>query len=484
MENIESLLENRVFYYFDKITKVPRESFHEEKIREFLLDFAKEHNLESHTDEVGNIIIKKEASEGYENSESIILQGHMDMVCEKDETSDIDFRKDPIEYKIEGDRIVAEHTTLGADNGIAVAMVLAILESDEYKHPKIEALFTVNEENGMTGAKNLNSQYLDSKMLLNIDSEEEGKGCVSCAGGQRDLITLDKEFKDIDEDLDFYDLIVSGLKGGHSGQEIHKGLGNSNKILARALYRISEKFDLNLISIEGGAKPNAIPRLAKAKIALNSSDKKDLQDLIVKINGELVKELGKVDPNVRLNLEVSKEKSEKAFTDDLTDRIIKLVNVLPDGVESMSKNIDGLVEASVNVGVITDAIDRIEILSNVRSQVSSLKNNIANINKIAAELANAKFEIQSDYPAWEYKENSKLRDIAASCYKEITGEDLIFEEIHAGLECGLFKETIGDIDMLSIGPDMDGVHAPGENLSIPSTERVFKFVVKILENLK
>ncbi|MGI5949103.1 aminoacyl-histidine dipeptidase [Peptoniphilus sp.] len=484
MRNIESLLEDRVFYYFDKITKIPRESFHEEKIRQFLIDFAKEHNLEFYTDKIGNVIIKKEATEGYAESDSIILQGHMDMVCEKDEESNIDFSNDPIEYKIEGDRIVAEHTTLGADNGIAVAMILAILESDEYKHPKIEALFTVNEENGMTGAKNLENKYLDSKMLLNIDSEDEGRGCVSCAGGQRDLITFKKEYKEIDESLDFYDLIVSGLKGGHSGQEIHKGLGNSNKILARSLYRIFDKFDSELIQIEGGAKPNAIPRLAKAKIALSAEDKIELQKLIVEINGELVKELGKVDPDVRLNLEVSKEKTNRAFTDDLADRIIKLINILPDGVMSMSKNIEGLVESSVNVGVIIDGDEDVEIITNVRSQLSSLKDNIANMNKIAASLCGAEFEVQSDYPAWEYKENSKLRDIASNCYKEITGEELILEEIHAGLECGLFKETIGDIDMLSVGPDMDGVHAPGENLSISSTERVFKFVVKILEELK
>lgn len=484
MKDIESLLQNRVFYYFDQITKIPRESFHEEEIRNFLLDFAKKHNLESFTDEIGNVIIKKEASTSYEKSESIILQGHMDMVCEKDDDIEFDFKKDPIVYTIKDDRIVAEHTTLGADNGIAVAMILTILESDKYSHPKIEALFTVNEENGMTGARNLENKYLESKLLLNLDSEEEGKGCVSCAGGQRDLIVFKKEFKKLDKEYDFYDLIVSGLKGGHSGQEIHKGLGNSNKILARALYRIFEKFEANLISIEGGAKPNAIPRLAKAKLAVPKNDKKELQDLIVEINGELVKELGKVDPNVRLNLENTREENDKAFTDELSYRIICLLNILPDGVMSMSKNIEGLVEASVNVGVIVDNEETVEIITNIRSQVSSLKDNMANINKIAAKLVGAEFSIQSDYPAWEYKENSKLRDIASDAYKEITGEDFIFEEIHAGLECGLFKETIGDIDMLSIGPDMEGVHAPGENLSIPSTERVFEFVIKILEKLK
>ena len=484
MKDINTLLENRTFYYFDKLTKIPRCSFEEEKIRDYLIKFAKEHNLEYKTDEIGNVVITKEATKGYEDVDSIILQGHMDMVCEKTPECTIDFSKDPIKYEIDGDFIIARETTLGADNGIAVAMILALLESDKYKHPKIEALFTVNEESGMTGAANLEKGMVTSKRLLNIDSETEGVGCISCAGAERDLIKLKKEYKELDKNKNIYEIIVNGLKGGHSGQEIQVGLGNAVKILGRSLYRLFEKVDGDLIEIEGGAKPNAIPRYAKAIVAVNEDDIKKIQDVIVELNSNFVRELGKVDPDVRLNFEKSKLKSDKAFTDDLKNNIVSLLNILPNGVIAMSKNIHGLVETSVNLGVIENKEDSVNIISNIRSSVQSSKEYIGLVNKIAAENFGAEFEIITKYPAWEYKENSPLREVAKKSYKEVSGKEFKLEAIHAGLECGIFVETIGDIDMLSIGPNMKGVHAPGEHLSISSTERVFDFLIKILENLK
>ena len=484
MKDINTLLENRTFYYFDKLTKIPRCSFEEEKIRDYLIKFAKEHNLEYKTDDIGNIVIIKEATKGYEDVDSIILQGHMDMVCEKTPECTIDFSKDPIKYEIDGDFIIARETTLGADNGIAVAMILALLESDKYKHPKIEALFTVNEESGMTGAANLEKGMVTSKRLLNIDSETEGVGCISCAGAERDLIKLKKEYKELDKNKNIYEIIVNGLKGGHSGQEIQVGLGNAVKILGRSLYRLFEKADGDLIEIEGGAKPNAIPRYAKAIVAVNEDDIKKIQDVIVELNSNFVRELGKVDPDVRLNFEKSKLRSDKAFTDDLKNNILSLLNILPNGVIAMSKNIHGLVETSVNLGVIENKEDSVNIISNIRSSVQSSKKYIGLVNKIAAENFGAEFEIITKYPAWEYKENSPLREVAKKSYKEVSGKEFKLEAIHAGLECGIFVETIGDIDMLSIGPNMKGVHAPGEHLSISSTERVFDFLIKILENLK
>ena len=484
MEKKDSLLENRTFYYFDKLTKIPRCSCEEEKIRDYLVSFAKDHNLEYRTDAIGNVVIVKEATEGYEDVDSIILQGHMDMVCEKTPECSIDFSKDPIKYEIDGDYIIARETTLGADNGIAVAMTLALLESSDYKHPKIEALFTVNEESGMTGAGNLEKGMVTSKRLLNIDSETEGVGCISCAGAERDLIKLKKEYKELDKDMNLYEVIVNGLKGGHSGQEIQVGLGNAVKILGRSLYRFFQTVDGDLIEIEGGAKPNAIPRYARALVAVKEEDIKEVQDLIVELNSEFVTELGKVDPDVRINFEKSKESFEKALTSDLRDRIVNLLNLLPNGVISMSKNIHGLVETSVNVGVIENKEDNVNIISNIRSSVSSHKEYIGSVNKIAAKTFGAEVEIIAKYPAWEYKENSPLREVAKEAYKEVSGKDFKLEAIHAGLECGIFVETIGDIDMLSIGPNMKGVHAPGEHLSISSTERVFDFLIKILEKLK
>ena len=484
MKDRDSLLENRTFYYFDKLTKIPRCSCEEEKIRDYLISFAKDHNLDYRTDKIGNLVIVKEATKGYEDVDSIILQGHMDMVCEKTPECTIDFSKDPIKYEIDGDLIIARETTLGADNGIAVAMTLALLESSDYKHPKIEALFTVNEESGMTGAANLEKGMVTSKRLLNIDSETEGVGCISCAGAERDLIKLKKEYEELDKEKNLYEVIVNGLKGGHSGQEIQVGLGNAVKILGRSLYSLFQKVDGDLIEIEGGAKPNAIPRYARALVAIDESDIKDVQDLIVELNSEFVTELGKVDPDVRINFEKSKEACDKVLAKDLRDRIVNLLNLLPNGVISMSKNIHGLVETSVNVGVIENEEDSINIISNIRSSVSSHKEYIGSVNKIAAKTFGADVEVIAKYPAWEYKENSPLREVAKEAYKEVSGKEFKLEAIHAGLECGIFVETIGDIDMLSIGPNMKGVHAPGEHLSISSTERVFDFLMKILENLK
>ncbi|EFI42333.1 aminoacyl-histidine dipeptidase [Peptoniphilus sp. oral taxon 386] len=483
MNKLTNLEPKRVFYYFEEITKVPRCSLKEEKIADYLENFAKSHNLKCLRDVNNNIVIKKDGSKGYENAPILIIQGHMDMVCEKADNCTINFDTDPIEFEVEGNIIIARETTLGADNGIAVAMALAILESDEIAHPPLEVLITTNEENGMTGAHNLDGKMLEGKMLLNLDSESEGVACVACAGGKRDILSFDKKFEKARNSREFYELTVTGLKGGHSGQEIKKGLGNSNKLMGRSLYEINKEFDIDLVDISGGAKPNAIPRLAKSIISIKPDDKKRIQDLIVKLNRNFVRELGKVDPDVRLNFEKTSN-YESVLKTEIKENIINLLNILPNGVQSMSQDIDGLVGSSVNVGVIESFEDEIIITTNIRSALQSLRDEISDRHKVCAKVCNAEYSVQSEYPAWEYKDVSHLRDVAAKAYKEITGEELKLEAIHAGLECGLFKETIGDIDMLSIGPNIHGPHAPGENLEIESTNRVYNFVIEILKNLK
>ncbi|MBP2025246.1 aminoacyl-histidine dipeptidase [Peptoniphilus stercorisuis] len=483
MGKLNNLEPKRVFYYFEEITKIPRCSLKEDKIASFLEEFANKYNLECIRDEHDNIIIKKQGTKGYENSETLIIQGHMDMVCEKTPESEINFDTDPIDFVVEGNKIIAHETTLGADNGIAVAMALAILESDEISHPPLEVLITSNEENGMSGARNLDGSMLKGKRLLNIDSESEGVACIACAGGERDYITFKKEFKEIKEDREFFELTITGLKGGHSGQEITKGLANANKLLARSLYRFISEFDIDLIEIEGGAKPNAIPRYSRATIAIDEKDKLDIQKLVIELNREFVRELGKIDPDVRLNFENSKEE-KKALKDELKENIIYLLNILPNGVQTMSHNVEGLVGSSVNVGVIENYENEIKILSNSRSELSSLKQEIADRNKICAELCGAEFTVQSSYPAWEFKDESEIRNITMKSYKDLFKEELKLEAIHAGLECGLFKETIGDIDMISIGPNITGPHAPGEALEIESTKNVYELVLEILKNCK
>ncbi|MGO1579877.1 MAG: aminoacyl-histidine dipeptidase [Peptoniphilaceae bacterium] len=483
MRKLNNLEPSRVFYYFEEITKIPRCSLKEDKIANYLEDFAKEHNLEYVRDEFNNIIIKKPGTSGFEKSKGLIIQGHMDMVCEKEESYNFDFDNDPIKFSVEKDLIVSHHTTLGADNGIAVAMILAILESNEIQHPPIEALITSNEENGMTGASNLDGTLLNSEMLLNLDSESEGIACVGCATGERDIIILDKEFKEI-KNKEFYELSISGLKGGHSGQDIDKGLGNANKLLARSLKIISEKVKLDLIDIRGGAKPNAIPRFSKAIIGINLKDLKYIQDEVVILNRNFVKEFGKVDPDIRLNFEKVNEEYNKSFTEKLKNNLINILNILPNGIQSMSHDIEGLVGASVNVGVVESNKDNITIHSAVRASSESLRKEIALRNEICANLCKGEYKVLSSYPAWEYKENSPLRDVASKVYKELNGKDLELEVIHAGLECGILTQRIGDIDMMSIGPNIHGPHAPGESLEIKSTKRVYDFLLELLKNLK
>ena len=483
MGKLENLEPKRVFYYFEEITKIPRCSFKEEKIKDFLINFAKDHGLEYYDDKYNNVIIKKEASPGYEDKEAIILQGHTDMVCEKLDSSDFNFDTDPIKFNVEDNKIIAKETTLGADNGIAVAMILAILESDEYKHPKIEALFTATEETGMVGAKNLDGSKLEAKTLINLDSESEGVACVACACGQRENIIFDKKYIDIKEERQFYQLIISGLKGGHSGQEINKGLANANKLLARSLDSLFNKFDILLIDIYGGSKENAIPRSSRAIIGVLDSDIRKIQDEIVSLNRDFVKEYGNIDPDVRLNFEKS-DACDKALDKNLSNNLIKALNIIPNGVDRMSDNIEGLVGASSNIGIIESTEDQIIIHNSLRAELESLKDDIARRNRIIAELCQAEYKISNNYPAWEYKNNSRIRDLSIDVYRELTRRQLKIESIHAGLECAILADVIGDIDMISFGPSMHNVHSPGENLEIESVANVFNFLINLIEEIK
>lgn len=483
MYKLEKYEPKKVFEYFEEITKIPRCSFEEEKIADYLENFAKERNLNYIRDINNNIIIKKNGTEGYENSPSVIIQGHIDMVCEKNENSKHDFSTDPIEFIIKDGMIISEETTLGADNGIAVAMALSILDSKDLKHPPLEVLFTSNEESGMTGARNLDTSPLESKMLINLDSEEEGVCCVGCASGKRESFVFNKEYKDI-KGLECYDLVISGLKGGHSGQEIDKGLGNAIKLLSRALNYFNNKFELELIDITAGSKVNAIPRYAKAVIAVKSEDIKEIQRGIINLNKDFMNELSKIDPDLRLNFEKSNINFDKAFKTNLKNDIINLLMLLPSGVLSMSHNVAGLVSCSMNVGVIESDESKITVLSSVRAEIETLRDNVSESNKIVAKLSNAQYNELSAYPGWQFRDKSYLREVASTSYKKQTGKELKFEVIHAGLECGILRESLGDIDMISLGPNMYGVHAPGERLEIKSTENVYNLVLEILENLK
>lgn len=481
---LEGLKPERVMYYFEEITKIPRCSHDEQRISNYLAKVGKDLGLEVIQDKALNIVIRKPAFKGYESSPVVVLQGHMDMVCEKNEGSNHDFSKDPIKIEVDGDYIIARETTLGADNGIAVAMALAILESKDIPHPPLEVLVTSNEESGMSGAAALDPMNIKGRILINIDSEEEGKILVSCAGGERNIITIPIEWEELSEKKELYELIVTGLKGGHSGMEIDKERGNANKIMGRILDTLNRNIDIDLCYIEGGSKSNAIPRYAKAIVSIPSENIEEASLMISNIKKDLKFELNSSDKDVTLELKKTKEVKNKGFSDETKRKIITSLVLLPNGIQSMSMSIEGLVESSDNVGVVKTLENDITIELSMRSSVGTLKTNISNQIRLLAETIGAKWESSSAYPAWEYSEESYIRDVFKEAYKEIYNKDINIAAIHAGLECGLFKEKFGDIDMVSFGPNMYGVHAPGEKLSISSLERTYKLLLKVLERIQ
>lgn len=484
MRVLEGLKPDRVMYYFEEISKIPRCSYDEQRISDYLVDLGKDLGLEVIQDEALNVIIKKPAYKGYENSPIIVLQGHMDMVGEKTKDSNHDFSKDPIKMEIDGDYIIAKETTLGADNGIAVAMALAILESKDISHPALEVLITSNEESGMSGAEALNPSNIEGRILINIDSEEEGKILVSCAGGERNIITIPVQWNELSPNRELYELVVTGLKGGHSGMEIDKGRGNANKIIGRVLEAMDKKIDIDLCYIEGGSKSNTIPRYAKTIVAVSGNNIEEAKLIVSNMEKDLKIELNSSDKDIKLEFNKINSEENKVFSNETKAKIITSLMLLPNGVRSMSMDIDGLVESSNNVGVVKTIEDEITIEISIRSSIGTLKSYISNQIRLLAETIGTKWESLSSYPAWEYSKDSYIRDVFEETYKDIYGKDIIITAIHAGLECGLFKEKFGNMDMVSFGPNMYGVHAPGEKLSISSTERTYELLLKVLERIQ
>lgn len=467
-----------VFDWFYKINQIPRESGHEKEISDFLVDFAKKRNLEVMQDDQYNVIIKKKASDGYENSKPVIIQGHMDMVCVKEDDSDHDFRKDPIKMIVEGDFLRADKTTLGGDDGIAVAYALAILDGD-YKHPALEVLITTNEETGMQGAANIKKGMLEGTRLINIDSEEEGVFLSGCAGG----VIVDTTFDIQEEKNDLRDamkITISGLKGGHSGMMIKYQRGNALKILFRIINQIRENTDLKISSISGGTKHNAIPNIAVAEIAISDYDK--AYETASKIIKDIQDEYKVQDEN--LKVEMSRCKVENVFTKEFSDRLIDYFLIVKDQVVMMSNDVDNLVQTSLNNAILKREGKHMLLLTSIRSSLESqLDMMIENLHALS-RVVNAKFELKNRYPAWQFERESKIRDTALSTYKEIFGKEGKIDLIHAGLECGLLKKVLTNCDMISYGPFMYDVHSPREKISISSAKRMWDFTLKLLENLK
>lgn len=476
MKILKGLTPKKVFEYFEAISAIPRGSGYNDKIKEYCENFAKERNLDYVSDDAGNIIIYKDASEDSESAEPVIIQGHLDMVWEKDDSCNINFETDGLELAVDGDYIFAKGTTLGGDDGIAVAMCLAILDSDDICHPPLEIVLTADEETGMLGAASLDFSNLKSKRMLNLDSEAEGTLWVSCAGGVRTDISLKVNFEENNSVA--YKIDVCGLHGGHSGAEIHKGYANANKVMGRVLEMLRNKADFRLVQINGGTMDNAITRESSCIIRTND----DIINIISDIYNEIKDDYVSADPDIFISAK-SVDSINIAIDAASTCNAISLLNELPSGVISMSKEIEGLVETSLNLGILKTDNDEVIYSFAVRSGVDSEKDKLSSTLKQIADKYSCNSVFYSEYPAWEFKKDSLLRDKLSEIYKDMFGKEMTVTAIHAGLECGLFCGNIKGLDCVSFGPDMFDIHTPLEKLSISSTERTWNFLLRVLKNI-
>lgn len=480
---LNKLKPEAVFKHFEALTRIPRGSGNEKEVSDYLVTFAKKCGLEVIQDKSLNVIISKPATKGYEAAPKVILQGHMDIVCAKREGLEFDFTKNPIELIIDGDMIRTNGTTLGADNGIAVAMAMAILESNDLPHPELSVLITVKEETGMDGVLNLSPKDISGDILINIDSEEEGVALCSCAGGVQNIVNIPIEWIELKDSKVAYKISIKGLLGGHSGMEINKNRGNGIKLLGRLLDKINRNIKIDIAHISGGQKMNIIANNAQVVITTDPVNKQLLDVCIDKFQSVLNNEFKTSDPNIKITIE-EVQKLEKVFSSKTKKSLISMLMLIPFGVQTMSQNIEGLVESSNNIGVIDTNKNEIIITNAIRSSVRTLKEDINNRIKIICELTGAQMKLIGNYPEWEYKINSPIRDLMFEVYRDIYDKELEVDAIHAGLECGLLKEKVGDIDMISIGPNLYDVHTPNEHLSISSTERVYRFLCEVLKRIK
>ena len=476
-----SALEPRsVFHFFEELSHIPRESGNMRAVSDWTVSFAKERGLRRCQDTLGNVIIWKDASPGYEDHPAVILQGHLDMVCVQDVGSEHDFAKDPLDLYVDGDWVKARGTTLGGDNGIAVAMMLALLDDDTLVHPPIEAVFTADEEVGLLGAKDLDTSQLTARRFINLDSEEEGVFTAGCAGGARcDLkLSLPVERKS----GRVCEILLTGLPGGHSGGEIHKNYANANRLLAQCLLELP---DLRLISLQGGNQDNAIPSAAKAVVVLppegvdNAVKKADeaFQRAIAACNTP-----GNADPSCGFSWESPSVIPESLSPED-SRRVLELILAAPNGVQAMSQDIPGLVQTSLNLGILRLKNGDLCLSWSVRSSVASEKEALIGTLKALADRNGASLDRRGDYPAWEFRKDSPLRRMMLQIYKELSGREAQVTATHGGLECGLFSEKLAGLDAVSIGPDLREVHSPRERLSIASTARTWNYLTEVLTRL-
>ena len=480
MRALENCEPKRVFYYFEELCKIPHGSGNTKQISDYLVSFAKEHGLEYVQDEMNNVVIYKPATEGYEDAPAVILQGHMDMVCEKRPDVDHDFTKDPLNISVKDGYVTANGTTLGGDDGIAVAYGLALLESKDLAHPALEVLITVDEEIGLLGAEGFDCSVLKGKRLINLDSEAEGSLWISCAGGLSGISTI--PVQRVEAEGQKAAVKITGLMGGHSGAEIDKKRANANVLMGRFLYSLQQETAYEIISLAGGQKDNAITREADAELLVE--DINSVKACAEKLQKGFREEYAGTDEGITVEITDLGVASVKVLHPTSREKVLFFLMEVPFGIQKMSGSIDGLVETSTNIGIVKLGEDEFLGSSSVRSSVEAAGAALSDKICYLTEFLGGEYTVQGAYPAWEYRKDSPLRDQMVEVYEEMYGEKPNVVAIHAGLECGLFYKKIEGLDCVSLGPNMKDIHTSEEVLDIASTERVWKYLVKVLESLK
>ncbi len=479
---IEGLKPEILWQRFYEISQIPRPSKHEERVVEFLKKFAKDNNLEMKEDSVRNIVMKIPATKGYENSPTVVLQGHVDMVCEKNKGTEHDFDKDPIKLKREGDWMAADGTTLGSDNGIGVAAGLSVVSDSSFAHGPVELLFTVDEETGLTGANNLQPGFISGKILLNLDSEEDGAFYVGCAGGQDTVGSYKIEWADVKKDSVPYELLLGGLKGGHSGLNIPDGRANAIKLMARLLLSL-QGLDFQVASFGGGSKRNAIPREAEVTLLINPKDEQKFKDAAAKFVNEALFEYKTNDGGLKVDLNKKSDKVTKAFADKFLLKVLNVMMAMPHGVIAMSPDIPGLVETSTNLATVDMENDTLKIGTSQRSSIETARKGIALSVKSVFDLSSADVTVGDGYPGWKPNMNSGILKISKGVYTKLFGKEPDVKAIHAGLECGILGDKYPGLDMISFGPTIEGAHSPDERVNIKDVEKFYNLLKEILKTV-
>ncbi|NCB00940.1 MAG: aminoacyl-histidine dipeptidase [Spirochaetia bacterium] len=477
-----SLFDSPVWNYFKQLSDIPRESGNESGVREFLLAFAKTHNLSSAVDKAGNVIIRKGATKGKENVPSLALQGHMDMVCVKGEGSNHNFLNDGITLIQEGDFLHGDNTTLGADNGIAIALILDLFTDESAVHGPLEAIFTTEEETGLTGAFNLDGSLIESKRMLNLDSEEEGVFLIGSAGGNEvDGVLSFERSEIVQTHPESYEIEINGLLGGHSGGEIHTQRGNAIVFMTRVLYELQKATPIQLISIKSGTKRNVIPSSCKALIAIDNKDKEKLEEIITSYKEILTNEFRHIEKNIILKAKKIELATTSALSVEETSSFFKGLMLAPNGVQRMSDNIKGIVETSANLAILNTTDSTITMVSSQRGEIESALRFVSEKTALAFSISGAKVRVGNSYPAWTPRPDSPLAEFCATAYKAIHKEEAVVTAIHAGLECGIINERVPGMDSVSLGPNIYDAHSIKERVSISSTERIAAFLRHLCE---